>query len=85
MKKTRFQNFRRITMASIKLNDLSPAGSDLFADSESYLSDLTEDDLEVHGGAISTPICAVVVIVAYTGAMIYSAAQSNPKSPHRPN
>ncbi len=71
-------------MSTIKLDELKPAGSDLFTDSESYMTDLTEEEMQVQGGAISTPVCAVVLISVYSGAMIYSAAKSNPKSPHRP-
>ena len=38
-------------MATIKINNLNAASSDLFNDSESYLSDLTEKELEnVLGG-----------------------------------
>jgi hypothetical protein len=39
-------------MANIKLSELNPAGSELFADSESYLNDLSlADATVVHGGA----------------------------------
>lgn len=45
-------------MSSIKISDLSPAGSELFSDSESYMSELTDDNLEtINGGA--TPIVAI--------------------------
>jgi hypothetical protein len=39
-------------MATIKLTELRPAGSDLFEDSESFLNELTNDDIntEVYGG-----------------------------------
>ncbi|MEH2116003.1 hypothetical protein [Nostoc sp.] len=43
-------------MASIKISDLRPAGYDLFADQESYLMSLTEDELGNQGGAIWTVI-----------------------------
>ena len=33
-------------MANIDISDLSPAGADLFLDSESYLNDLTEGEME---------------------------------------
>ena len=32
-------------MANINISDLSPAGADLFLDSESYLNDLTEGEM----------------------------------------
>ncbi len=38
-------------MADIKLNDLNPAGLDLFADNEGYLNDLSEDELSIWGGS----------------------------------
>ena len=34
-------------MANINISDLSPAGADLFLDSESYLNDLTEGETNV--------------------------------------
>jgi hypothetical protein len=37
-------------MADIKIKDLRPAGSDFFADNESYLSELSEDELSIMGG-----------------------------------
>ncbi len=36
-------------MANITISDLRPAGSDLFADSESFLHDLTEQEMEILG------------------------------------
>ncbi|QLE39981.1 hypothetical protein FD723_05565 [Nostoc sp. C052] len=33
-------------MATIKISDLHPAGSEFFIDSESYLNDLTENEIE---------------------------------------
>ena len=48
-------------MASIKINNLQPAGSDLFNDSESYLNELTENELAMtHGG--SSPLCVGIII-----------------------
>ena len=38
-------------MANINISDLSPAGADLFLDSESYLNDLTEGEMINIGGA----------------------------------
>ncbi|WP_424100619.1 hypothetical protein [Moorena producens] len=37
-------------MANITILDIKPAGVELFADSESYLIDLSENQLEVYGG-----------------------------------
>ncbi|MBW4619992.1 MAG: hypothetical protein KME17_11635 [Cyanosarcina radialis HA8281-LM2] len=42
-------------MATISIDDLTPAGYSLFADDESYLRDLLSDDeLTISGGATSS-------------------------------
>jgi hypothetical protein len=46
-------------MATIKIADLRPIGSEFFADSESYLNELTDDELNMTQGG-STPVCSVV-------------------------
>ncbi|ACK66684.1 conserved hypothetical protein [Rippkaea orientalis PCC 8801] len=39
-------------MANIAISNLYPAGTDLFVDSESFMAELTDDQLnETHGGA----------------------------------
>lgn len=48
-------------MATININALNPAGSDLFADNESYLKDLSEAELNQQGGLIWTPITTTVL------------------------
>jgi hypothetical protein len=57
-------------MATIKISDLHSAGSELFMDSESYLNELTNEELNMtHGG--STPACisfSVGVSVSIYGA-----------------
>ena len=43
-------------MSDIKITDikdLNPAGSDFFADDEGFINELSEDDLNVWGGASS--------------------------------
>ena len=41
-------------MATIKISDLHSAGSELFIDSESYLNELTNEELNTaHGGITS--------------------------------
>jgi hypothetical protein len=37
-------------MATIKIHDLNPAGSELFQDSESFLNELTDAELGLQGG-----------------------------------
>ena len=52
-------------MANINISDLSPAGADLFLDSESYLNDLTEGEMtNTLGGML--PIIAAIIIAAGT-------------------
>ena len=47
-------------MASIKINNLQPAGSDLFNDSESYLSELKNQELDiVSGGSITLTLTSI--------------------------
>lgn len=41
-------------MSEIKINDLNnlkPAGSEFFSDDEGYLANLSEDEMNVYGGA----------------------------------
>ena len=43
-------------MSKIKIHDLKPTGADLFDDSESFLSELSNDELhQAVGGLIFTP------------------------------
>ncbi|OPH10523.1 hypothetical protein [Cylindrospermopsis raciborskii] len=48
-------------MANITISDLRPAGADLFSDSESYLNELTESEINSNIGGL-TPIVIRVVI-----------------------
>ncbi|MEQ9234321.1 hypothetical protein [Coleofasciculus sp. E2-BRE-01] len=50
-------------MSSLKISDLNPAGSELLLDSESYLNELTNEELNLtHGG--SSVICSMAAITA---------------------
>ncbi|MEH1944192.1 MAG: hypothetical protein V7L01_28805 [Nostoc sp.] len=49
-------------MATINIYDLRPTGSDLFSDSESYISELGDSELDiVNGGILTSPVCAAIV------------------------
>lgn len=49
-------------MATIKISNLYPTGADLFSDSESYMSELGDNELaSVNGGILTSPVCAAVV------------------------
>jgi hypothetical protein len=53
-------------MASIKIHDLRPAGSELFNDSESFLNELTEGELGVSGGARATLSISISISLSLT-------------------
>ncbi|MDJ0675017.1 MAG: hypothetical protein QNJ36_06515 [Calothrix sp. MO_167.B42] len=38
-------------MANIKVNDIKPAGTQLFNDSESFLEEITEEFVYIQGGS----------------------------------
>jgi len=44
-------------MATIQVYNLSTTGAELFGDSESYLNDLTNDEMNLTGGFISSVYC----------------------------
>ena len=52
-------------MANINISDLSPAGADLFLDSESYLNDLTEGEMINTLGGISPTVIITITILAF--------------------
>lgn len=52
-------------MATITIFDLHPTGAELFSDSESYMSDLSHEEIFSINGGITTPFCAIVPIVVY--------------------
>lgn len=43
-------------MADIKIYDLEIAGTELFADTENYLADMSEEELNFQGGLAFVPI-----------------------------
>lgn len=55
-------------MADIIISDLSPAGYDLFSGSESFMTELAEEELSVKGGI--SPFLAGVALGA-AGMYIY--------------
>jgi hypothetical protein len=50
-------------MAEIKIKDLRPAGSEFFVDSESYLSELSEDELNITGGGDFATFASLSAVV----------------------
>ena len=54
-------------MANINISDLSPAGADLFLDSESYLNDLTEGEMtNTLGGVLPLVYIGIGLYMGYT-------------------
>lgn len=62
-------------MANIAIADLRSAGYDLFSDSESFLSSLSEEELDMQGGGIPiTTIVSTPGCIGYEIGRRYSAA-----------
>jgi len=53
-------------MANIAISNLSPSGFDLFNDSESYLQELSEQELSVQGGLMITPTITLTITTTIT-------------------
>lgn len=54
-------------MANIIVSDLSPAGSDLFMDSDSFLRELNDNEfMEVTGGIITPELPYMSYTITYT-------------------
>lgn len=58
-------------MANIKISDLHSTGSDLFSDSESYMNELGDSQLDIINGG-STPIIASVLVTAISASLVFS-------------
>ena len=50
-------------MANITISDLRPAGADMFSDSESYMHDITDNELYVTQGGI---IHSCIIVSPFT-------------------
>ena len=47
----------KIKVNDIKVNDIKLAGTELFEDSESFISDLSDNELEISGGFLVAACC----------------------------
>ena len=48
-------------MSNIKISNLHPTGSELFTDSESYMAELADSELDIiNGGVWTTPVVSRV-------------------------
>lgn len=63
-------------MASIKISDIHPAGSELFVDSESFMNDLADQELSATNGGLSPVVIWGVAIASeyVISAMVSGAA-----------
>jgi membrane protein DedA with SNARE-associated domain len=66
---------RRYPMSSIRIADLRPVGYDLFSSSESFMSDLTEDELGIQGGGFWATVAATLtsapsIVISIVGASV---------------
>ncbi|MBD2002731.1 MULTISPECIES: hypothetical protein [Cyanophyceae] len=52
-------------MATIKITNLHPTGSELFHDSESYLNELTDDELNLPGGGTPGIVTTLAIRSGY--------------------
>lgn len=50
-------------MATIQINALNPAGSDLFADNESYLKELSDSEMNVQGGIVALSVLTSLISI----------------------
>ena len=48
-------------MANIAISELNPVGFDLFSDSESYMTDLSDNELKTSGGITPTYVVTIGV------------------------
>ena len=61
---------------SIKINNLAPAGSDLFNDSESYLNELNDSERAIiNGGITPTAAAAGAFIVGFVAGYLISQSE----------
>lgn len=63
-------------MSTINISDLSPTGSDLFSDSETYMNELTNDELSLVSGGDA--ISAIGGALFSAGAVLVSFGLSTP-------
>jgi hypothetical protein len=63
-------------MADISIYDLRPTGTDLFDGQESYLQELSDPELNIHGGLSPTIILSIVVCPSLAAAAygVYKSA-----------
>lgn len=66
-------------MATIQISNLSTTGAELFGDSESYLNDLTNEEMNLTGGFVSSVYCKFGVALAKLASRAYQAGRQQRK------
>lgn len=57
-------------MASVYISDLHSIGSELFSDSESFMNDLGDSELDATYGGISTLLCTTITVNVLTTVIV---------------
>lgn len=69
-------------MSNIKLNDLNPAGADLFNDGESFLDEVKGEELAMTQGG-SSPLCWVTISIIVTSTVSPTVSgEPDPRTHH---
>jgi lactobin A/cerein 7B family class IIb bacteriocin len=63
-------------MSTINISDLHPAGSNLFSDSESYMNELGDSQLDMINGGGSPAISAISLVTLISAALVFLPAQA---------
>lgn len=63
-------------MSTIKISDLRPTGSELFSDSEGYMSDLGDNELGAINGGWSGWRCSVAISLISVVSVVATATGS---------
>lgn len=50
-------------MADITINDLKTTGAEFFADSESFMSEITDEEFNISGGLIWTTVTVTLLFI----------------------
>ena len=53
-------------MANIIISDLRPAGAELFGDSESFINELTDEDLNMTHGGITPVLIIGLTLISFS-------------------
>lgn len=66
-------------MATIQISNLSATGAELFGDSESYLNELTNEEMNLTGGFFSSVYCKFGGALAKLASQAYQVGRRHRK------